>query len=192
MTTILFIRHGQTNVNHMHKIQGRQNHLLNDTGRLQAKVTGEYLKENDSNWDYIYSSPLDRAYETACIIRDELNLKVDVIKNEAFIERDFGKAEGEPITKEIFDLILANNVDNLETSFEIQDRVVSGVLNIASLHPNKKIMIVAHSHTIKALLTYLDRSRLFTDTLYNCSMSYFNVQYNTITIDKVNIMPKEK
>ena len=82
MTTILFIRHGQTNVNHMHKIQGRQNHLLNDTGRLQAKATGEYLKENDPNWDYIYSSPLDRAYETACIIRDELNLKVDVIKNE--------------------------------------------------------------------------------------------------------------
>lgn len=190
MVTILFIRHGQTNVNNMHKIQGRQNHLLNDTGRMQAKKTAEYLKEHDPNWDLIYSSPLDRAYETANIIKDTLRLKTDVIKCDSFIERDFGAAEGEPITKEIFDLILANNVKDLESSFEVQDRVVNGVLKLATIHPNKRIMIVAHSHTIKALLTYIDRTRLFTDTLYNCSMSYFNVKYNTITIDKVNIIPE--
>lgn len=192
MVTILFIRHGQTNVNHMHKIQGRQNHLLNDTGRAQAKKTAQYLKEHDSNWDLIYSSPLDRAYETATIIKETLGLKSEVIKCDSFIERDFGDAEGEPITKEIFDLILANNVKNLESSFEIQDRVVKEVLNLASLHPNQRIIIVAHSHSIKALLTYIDRTRLFTDTLYNCSMTYFKVQYNTITIDKVNIIPEEK
>lgn len=189
MLEILFIRHGQTNINNIKKIQGRQNHLLNDTGRKQALETAMYLKNNDNNWDYIISSPLDRAYETATIIKNTLGIKEPIIKNENFIERDFGQAEGHDITDTIFKKILANDVPNLETSFEIQERVISGVQELANTYPNKRIIIVAHSHTIKALLTGVDKTRLFTDTLYNCSMTYANVQYNTITIEKVNVMP---
>lgn len=189
MVEILFIRHGQTNINNVRKIQGRQNHLLNDTGRKQALETALYLKNNDNNWDYIISSPLDRAYETASIIKNTLGIKNPIIKNEHFIERDFGQAEGHDITDDIFKEILANNVKDLETSFEIQDRVISEVLSLANKYPNKRIIIVAHSHTIKALLTGIDKTRLFTDTLYNCSMTYINVKYNTIQIEKVNIMP---
>ena len=100
-TTFCFIRHGQTNVNHAKRIQGREDHLLNDTGRNQAKETGLYLQKNDYNFDYIYSSPLTRAYETACIIKDLIGFDKDVIKDKSFIERDFGDAEGQPITDEI-------------------------------------------------------------------------------------------
>ena len=60
-TTICLVRHGQTNINHLKKIQGRTDHLLNDTGRLQAKETGLYLKENDNNFDFIYCSPVSLA-----------------------------------------------------------------------------------------------------------------------------------
>lgn len=191
-TTICFIRHGQTNVNKSKRIQGRKDYQLNDLGREQAKLTGEYLKKNDSNWDYIISSPLSRAFETANIIKNIIEFKDDIIKNVDFIERDFGKAEDQPITEEIFKYILNDTVEGLEKSFELQKRVSDGVLKLHKLHPGKKILIVAHSHTIKGLLTSLDKNRTFTDPLFNCSMSYFTINENDeIIINKVNINPED-
>lgn len=189
-TTICFIRHGQTDVNKSKKIQGRKDYPLNSKGKEQAELTGKYLNIHDNKWDYIYSSPLSRAYETANIIKNIINFKGEVIKNEDFIERDFGMAEDQPITDEIFKYILNDEIDNLEKSYQIQERVSKGVLKLHKKHPGKRILIVAHSHTIKGLLTYLDKNRTFTDPLFNCSMSYFYVNDdNKIIIDKVNINP---
>lgn len=188
-TTICLIRHGQTNINHLRKIQGRKNHLLNETGKKQALETGLFLKQFDNQWDYIYSSPLDRAYETACIIKDVLNLKVEVIKDNHFIERDFGDAEDQPITDEIFKEIINDNINNLEKSFEIQKRVSEGIFNITKKHQGKKILIISHSHAIKGLLTFIDKNRTFLDPLLNCSISYFKENNGVLTIDKVNLTP---
>lgn len=189
-TTICFIRHGQTDVNKSKKIQGRKDYPLNSKGKEQAELTGKYLNIHDNKWDYIYSSPLSRAYETANIIKNIINFKGEVIKNEDFIERDFGMAEDQPITDEIFKYILNDEIDNLEKSYQIQERVSKGVLKLHKKHPGKRILIVAHSHTIKGLLTYLDKNRTFTDPLFNCSMSYFYVNDdNKIIIDEVNINP---
>lgn len=189
MTTICFVRHGQTNINHLRKIQGRKDHPLNDVGRNQAFQTAQFLKQNDSNWDYIYSSPLSRAYETASIIKDVIGYKGEIIKDEHFIERDFGDAEDQDITDEIFKYIINDDINNLERSTDLQKRVSEGVLNLHNLHPNKKILIVAHSHTIKGLLTFVDKNRTFLDPLLNCSMSYFKINNNEIFIDKINITP---
>lgn len=193
-TTICFIRHGQTNINNLKMIQGRKDNLLNDTGRLQAKETGLYLKKHDNNFDYIYCSPLSRAYETACIIKDIIGYTGDIIKDASFIERDFGDAEGQPITDEIFKYIIKDDINNLEKSYEIQKRVSDGVFNLHNKHKGKRILVVAHSHTIKGLLTFVDKKRTFLDPLMNCSMSYFNViddenNNSEIIIDKINITP---
>lgn len=190
ITTICFIRHGQTDVNKSKKIQGRKDYPLNSKGKEQAILTAQYLKQYDNKWDYIYSSPLSRAYETANIIKNIIGFKDDVIKNDDFIERDFGDAEDQPITDEIFKYILNDEIDNLEKSYQIQRRVSNGVLKLHKKHQGKRILIVAHSHTIKGLLTYIDKERTFTDPLFNCSMSYFHVSNdNEIIIDKVNINP---
>ena len=82
-------RHGQTRLNKMKLMQGRLDEPLNDTGRAQAKAAR--AKIGDIKFDAVYSSPLDRAQETATILgnvkRDEL------IIDERIIEVDFGKYE---------------------------------------------------------------------------------------------------
>lgn len=186
---VCFIRHGQTAINNLKRIQGRKNYELNETGREQAKKTGLYLKKINEHFDVIYSSPLDRAFETASIIKNCIGFDKDIIKDESFIERDFGKAEDMPITDWIFNFIKKDEVEGLEKSFEIQKRVSDGVRRVCKDNPGKRILIVAHAHTIKALLTYLDKNRTFTDPLMNCSMSYFTVEDGNISIDKVNIIP---
>jgi len=62
-TNILLIRHGETAWNRDRIFRGTHDVPLNDTGRLQARLLGEALK--DRSIDAAYSSPLSRAVETA-------------------------------------------------------------------------------------------------------------------------------
>lgn len=60
---IYVIRHGQTDLNKEGKLQGRLGFPLNENGLNQAKLLKEKLK--DIKFDYVYSSPQERAIQTA-------------------------------------------------------------------------------------------------------------------------------
>jgi len=83
-------RHGQTDWNKERRIQGHSDIPLNDEGRRQASQLRETLSH--LNLDIIFSSDLDRAYETAVIACDGLGL--EVIKDQRLREAHFGQAEG--------------------------------------------------------------------------------------------------
>ena len=118
-TIICLIRHGQTDWNKQKRIQGRINNQLNDTGKTQVEKVGKILKEQDPFWDIIIASPLDRAIDSAKIIAKELNYSGEIIINNNVIEREFGEAEGEYITDEIYDKITKDVVKNLENSSKV-------------------------------------------------------------------------
>ena len=87
----ILIRHGQTYWNKKKKMQGQVNIPLNDTGRQQAvKLAGE-LKKYD--FDVCFSSPLDRAYETAKIVVGDRN--IEMIKHELLTEQGYTVCEGQ-------------------------------------------------------------------------------------------------
>src|SRR5688572_6765371 len=75
-TRITLLRHGQTSWNVIGRWQGHGAVPLNEAGRRQAEVVGEYLAEVNFEVDYIYSSDLSRAAETAQIIARHLNMEV--------------------------------------------------------------------------------------------------------------------
>jgi uncharacterized phosphatase len=91
MKKLCLIRHGQTDWNKDGKLQGREDIELNDTGRSQARMCAEFLK--NYSWDCIFSSPLKRAAQTAEIIQRQLTLSSINIEFD-FIERDYGLASG--------------------------------------------------------------------------------------------------
>ena len=66
--TIWLTRHGQTNLNKQHLMQGRTDEPLNETGRAQARAARAQL--GDMHFDAVYASPLQRAIETGAIIGD--------------------------------------------------------------------------------------------------------------------------
>lgn len=186
-TTLCFVRHGQTDWNKQTRIQGRIDNPLNDTGRNQAKDLGNYLKEHNNDWDLIVSSPLKRAYETASIIHEILGNRNPIITEDDFMEREFGDCEGALITKELFVDIVADNINYMETSNQIQNRVYNATIKVAKKYEGKKILIVAHSHVIKGLLTKLDSKYSFNDAMYNSALNFFTYQNNKITIEGINI-----
>ncbi len=179
-TIICLIRHGQTDWNKKKMIQGRINNPLNEEGIKQVKEVGAILKNKDPHWDIIIASPLDRAIHSAKLIAQELNYQNEIIINNDVIEREFGKAEGQNITEEIYAKITNNDVENLETSYELQNRSYNAILDIARTYPGKKILIATHSHFIKGFYTKISNEFTFTTPLYNASRNYIYIENNKI------------
>ena len=63
---LYIIRHGKTYWNEEKKIQGWADIELTEEGRKVAYDSEEGMR--NIHFDAIYSSPLKRAYETACIL----------------------------------------------------------------------------------------------------------------------------
>ena len=69
MATLILIRHGESEWNRAGRIQGQVNSPLTDLGINQAKAIRDYLSGILINQELeIYTSPLDRALQTADII----------------------------------------------------------------------------------------------------------------------------
>lgn len=74
MATLILIRHGESEWNRAGRIQGQVNSPLTDLGINQAKAIRDYLSGILINQELeIYTSPLDRAIQTAEIIAQGIN-----------------------------------------------------------------------------------------------------------------------
>lgn len=142
MTEICIIRHGETDWNAQSKIQGISNIPLNDTGRRQASIAAEYLK--DEFWDMIYSSPLSRALETAGIISTALGVPEPVIEEE-LIEFNFGAAEGMIIEERKILYPHRNQIPGAEQLDDVKSRAEKILTTISERHVGKRILIVSHA-----------------------------------------------
>ena len=91
---IYFVRHGETEWNRLHKQQGCEADIpLNESGKLQSEITGEYLKNfrmKDKPFDCIISSPLLRTKETAEILKEKIGFEGDIIYDKLIIEAKRG------------------------------------------------------------------------------------------------------
>src|SRR5205807_6477394 len=88
MTTLLLVRHGETDWNRDGRWQGHSDTRLNERGREQARELAGQI----DGVDVIYSSDLARARETAEILAAELGIEVHV--DQRLRERGFGAWEG--------------------------------------------------------------------------------------------------
>ncbi len=92
---IYLMRHGETKWNKRSKLQGQVDIPLAQEGIEQAEKSAEGMK--DIPFDYIFSSPLKRAYKTAQIVRSDR--PVEIVKDDRLKEMGFGTAEGKLIGK---------------------------------------------------------------------------------------------
>src|SRR5579862_9961834 len=76
MTTLLLVRHGETDWNAERRWQGHADVPLNARGRDQSETLAEQLGGEDI--DAIYSSDLSRARDTALAVARRLHLSVVV------------------------------------------------------------------------------------------------------------------
>ena len=91
MPLLLLIRHGENDFTKKHKLAGyTPNVHLNERGLSQAQALGDALKEVPIK--AIYSSPLERARDTAAPIAAARKLEVQVERG--LLETNVGKWQG--------------------------------------------------------------------------------------------------
>lgn len=163
-TTLLLVRHGETSWNALGKIQGCTNIDLEDAGKYQAELLSNKLK---GTFTAIYSSPLNRAFETAQILAAPNNLTVH--KKEALREINFGLWEGltfkevaktypEAYAKwQTDDAPLCGGDGSLENCAL---RVRDCLLDLVREHPNETIVTVSHGGLLKTALIGLFNLRM--------------------------------
>ena len=161
--TIYIVRHGQTEWNLLGKTQGHGNSDLTPKGIEQAELLADSMTKYPI--DYIYSSDLGRAYQTAEIIGNKLNIEVE--KTEALREMNFGTWEGR-IIKDIIEedpelYKMWRNEPHLakipqgETLSQIKERTDAFIKEINEKYDGKHIVLVTHSLCARImLLSFLD------------------------------------
>ena len=87
---LYIIRHGKTEWNAIHHLQGWTDIPLNEEGRAQAAKAGTECA--DVHFDVCYCSPLQRARETAALLLQGRD--VPILQDERLKEMGFGKYEG--------------------------------------------------------------------------------------------------
>ena len=166
---IYIVRHGKTVWNAAGLLQGSVDIELNEAGRELAGRTGENLES--ISFDKIYSSPLIRAYETACLIRGHRN--IPIIRDERLKELCFGVNEGKN-----FKELLADETNNFHYFFDrpelyqapeggedfetISKRAAKFMQEVIEPQADKlsRIMIVGHGALNKALMRHVRKNEL--------------------------------
>lgn len=161
---IYIVRHGETVWNAKKLLQGSTDIELNENGRALAGETGENLE--DVHFDRIYSSPLIRAYETACLIRGHRN--IPIIRDDRLRELCFGVNEGKDFSKLLKDEKdpfhyffkrpeLYQAPENGETLEHICKRAAEFMREVIEPQAEalERIMIVAHGAMNKALMCHI-------------------------------------
>ena len=148
MTLLALVRHGQTDWNAERRIQGRTDIPLNDTGRAQALLAADNLR--DGGWTRIVSSSLGRARETAEIIADALGIDGPTTYPD-LVERDYGVGEG-TLVPDFHARFGHGAVPGGETPEQLAARVLEGITRVAADADGEPTIVVAHGGVIRALL----------------------------------------
>ncbi|MGY5764774.1 histidine phosphatase family protein [Brachybacterium sp. DNPG3] len=159
-TRLVLVRHGQTDYNREGRLQGQVDIPLNAHGLRQAATLARTVAQDPP--DLLIASPLQRAHETARIVGEATGL--EVATDEALLERSFGVWEGlqgDEIRRRWPEQHAAWRGHRpvlgvgVEDRAEVGDRVAAACRRLASEHPGRTIMIVAHGAAITLGITRL-------------------------------------
>ena len=199
---IIFLRHGQAINNTKRLLAGRTPGVpLTENGIHQAERIARFVKP--FNISAIYSSPIERAENTAAIVakHNSLEYKVD----ERLIELDMGKFTGMPYD-EIFEkhgnvflkfydgeLEIAHN--GVETFAQVKNRVLSMIDHVLKEHQEENVLLVTHMDPIKAMISSImnaNANSMFELIIENASLTVFKEHQGKLSLSAINVMNAER
>ena len=165
MSTIIhFIRHGE--VENPNRIAyGRMPGFhLNNNGKKEATKAGEFLKGKDIT--IIYTSPLERTFETANIISDSFKKPMKIVHKYELIEIEASKWQSLPLSElyqnKYFELFFTDpdNDQVPENLNALGKRMEKFALELCTQHRGQEIICVSHDYPIVLLKLKLEKRSL--------------------------------
>ena len=160
-TSVLLIRHGQSEGNAAGRFGGHTATPLSSRGRKQAEATAQALSAE--NITAIYSSDLSRAVETAMPLARLTGLEVE--RTDAFRERGVGVMEGLTFEEaaaahpEQYAALLRRDFDHVllggESYRQMLERAARQLDHAIEQHKGGRICVFSHTGTICILALHL-------------------------------------
>jgi len=158
MTTIYLVRHGKTD-DSGNRITGyRPGIYLNEEGVQQASLAGKFFESFPIY--AVYSSPLERAIETAQLVVKNHNLTIQPV--EFLKEINFGDYQGkgnelqlDPLWNKFLTTPTTMRFPNGESVYEAQSRIVEGLHDLCESSPSDaEILCISHCEVIRLAVSY--------------------------------------
>jgi 2,3-bisphosphoglycerate-dependent phosphoglycerate mutase len=153
-TTFYLCRHGQTEFNRAHRLQGHIDTPLTPAGVDGALRVARRLR--GLTFARVYSSDLGRAFRTAYLISRELGLDGQIEATPALRERSFGVYHGQP-SAEVRAAHPAVFGDSSyappegESHRAVQERVLAFLNAVAAELPGENVLVVTHEGVLNAI-----------------------------------------
>jgi probable phosphoglycerate mutase len=188
MTTIVLLRHGETEWNRTRRVQGWAPVALDERGREQARAAGKHLASAYAI-DRVIASDLERTRETAALV-GEAGLP-DPTLDRNWRERGFGVLQGLSYEAAFgerpeFDVTsgdagaLEAHPENGESLLDLRERVLRGWESLLGvLGDHETALVVTHGGSIYVLLAHLENIDLPTmfdrEHQANCAVNEIRV-----------------
>ena len=179
-TNIILVRHGETEWNHLRRIQGQIDIPLNDVGLRQAQAVGRRLAQLPI--EAVYTSDLRRASDTAAPIAAARGVAAQ--PDQRLRERHYGGFQGSYYDElqradpeqhqRMLSRDLAFDLDGGETIPVLHERVCAALRDFAGRHPDGTIVVVSHGGVLDCgyrLATGLALDAPTTFGLFNASLN---------------------
>ncbi len=190
---IYIIRHGETEWNKKKIIQGvANNEPLNKNGIAQARKIAEYF--SNKHLDFIISSPLKRAIQTALYVVSKKNIQIILNKN--FSEIDYGEWSGKKSSE--IPLLFPHEWENFiehpeKFAFRNGESISSLYKRVSEafdkLEKNKDILIVTHTNPIRMIIAHilcLTIPNAYKLHFNNCTINKIRYEHNRWEVDSLN------
>jgi probable phosphoglycerate mutase len=196
-TVLLLVRHGVTATTGK-ILPGRAAGLhLSDEGRLQAEAAAKRIKPLP-RVAAIYSSPLERARETAMPIARARKMPVRI--DRGLLECDFGEWTGERLDRlskrPEWDVVQrhpsAFRFPGGESFTELQARITGALARLVAQHPGRIVVAVSHADPIKAAVAHalgmpLDLfQRIVIGTASITAIAYGRTNATALTVNSID------
>lgn len=169
MSTLVLVRHGESQWNLENRFTGWVDVPLTPKGEEEAKRAGLRLKEEAVRFDLAYTSDLQRAQNTLRIILETLGQTVPVEKNQALNERHYGDLQGldkaetakkfgdeqVKIWRRSYDIAPPKGESLKDTAARTLPYFNSTI--VSKLKQGKNVIVAAHGNSLRSIVMDLDR-----------------------------------
>ena len=189
---IYIIRHGQTDQNVAHRIQGQRDFPLNETGEAQAAAARDELAARGIVFHRVWSSPLSRAARTAEIVVDGA---VEPVFDDRLKEMNFGPFEGTDLQampedlkfffKDFINHPAPEGVERLEDLKARLGAFLEDMKRDIRGEENCNVLISTHAIALKAAMEYLtpdSGGKWWMTFVKNCAVYAFDLVDGEFTV----------
>lgn len=171
-TSIILVRHGETDWNVARRVQGQSDRPLTERGRSQAHALAEALA--GERLDAVYASDLSRARHTAEAVAAPRGLEVRT--DPRLREKHFGTWEGLTDSEVLarFPHARPGHWGDGETPDEVVNRVLESLRAIAATHPGERVLVVTHGGPLRAVLRHCELE--WQRAIVNCEVARIEIQ----------------